>query len=130
MNIGSMLTSAGAGITLLTANDAKENLYHSVHSDSGRAGVIIFFYGDNCPHSQNMVQPFIQLAKSTPGIKFQGFNALGSKAQNDLASVHYAAVLPTFFSFKCDQGFGAFSGENKDSLNKLVSYLNSKDIKC
>lgn len=125
MNIGSILTTAGAGITIL---GGAKDLDVAVHSPVGHEGVIIFFYNDNCVHSQNMVQPFIQLAKGSRGNKFYGIDVAGTKDQYQV-SKSYAAVTPMFYSFKCGQGFGAFSGENKDSLNQLVSYLTVK-IKC
>lgn len=108
--------------------NGNNELGEAVHLNNGK-GVIIFFYNENCPHSQNMVQPFIQLAKASPETKFYGLNTLSSKANYDVAK-SYANVLPTIYSWRCKRGFGAFQGENLDSLSQLVSYIGSKEIVC
>lgn len=124
MNINSILSAAG--IAIISGNSHLDDVIHST-SQGQRA--IVFFYNEGCQYTQGMVQPYIDIYKVNPNIKFYGFNIMTS-IENLNTAKKYGQISPNFMGFICSMSFGAFFGDNKDSLKSLVSYLGSSDNTC
>lgn len=124
MNIGSILSAAG--IAVISGNSQLNDVINSSHQGQR---VIVFFYNEKCQYTQGMVNPYVQIARRSPLIKFYGFNAANS-IDNIKTAKKYTQISPTFSGFVCSRGFGGFFGDNRDSLRELVAYLGSTDNTC
>lgn len=124
MNINSVLSAAG--IAIISGNSHLDDVIHST-SQGQRA--IVFFYNEKCEYTRGMVQPYIDIYKTTHNINFYGFNAIDTQENLNTAK-KYGQISPNFMGFICSKSFGGFFGDNKDSLKSLVSYLGSSDNTC
>ena len=124
MNINALLSAAGIG--LISGNSQLNDVINTSHQGQR---VIVFFYNDQCQYTQGMVQPYIEIYRATPNIKFYGFNAVDSM-ENLKTAKQYTQISPGFSGFICSRSFGGFFGDNKDSLNSLVAYLGNKENTC